>query len=220
MTTARQIITDALTFGLNRLAAGETLDADTADVCLSALNAIADEMNGGGLMLWREIASTATVSASPATLGTTWPDVPPGSKIISATRSSGGSDIPLSPLTFEQWLSIPNKETIGQTYQYAQDGYANVYLFPVPASLSVTIHVMQPVSDFADLDTEYGMPAGKRSVFAALLAEKMGPSLVGGVPAHVAKEANKARLALMSKMVPSIINTGMREGSRDLFVGG
>lgn len=48
MTTARQIITDALTFHLNRLSPGETLEADTADVCLSALNAFVDDWNTDG----------------------------------------------------------------------------------------------------------------------------------------------------------------------------
>jgi hypothetical protein len=48
MTTARQIITDALTFHLNRLSPGETLEADTADVCLSALNAFVDDWNVDG----------------------------------------------------------------------------------------------------------------------------------------------------------------------------
>lgn len=48
MTTARQIITDALTFHLNRLSPGETLEADTADVCLSALNAFIDDWNTDG----------------------------------------------------------------------------------------------------------------------------------------------------------------------------
>lgn len=51
MTTARQIITDALTFHLNRLSPGETLESDTANVCLSALNAFVDEWNIDGYAL-------------------------------------------------------------------------------------------------------------------------------------------------------------------------
>jgi hypothetical protein len=51
MTTARQIITDALTFHLNRLSPGETLEADTAAVCLSAINAFVDDWNTDGYAL-------------------------------------------------------------------------------------------------------------------------------------------------------------------------
>lgn len=51
MTTARQIITDALTFHLNRLSPGETLEADTAAVCMSALNAFVDDWNTDGYAL-------------------------------------------------------------------------------------------------------------------------------------------------------------------------
>jgi hypothetical protein len=49
MTTARQIIGDALTFHLNRLSPGETLPADTADLCLGALNSVIDDWNMDGV---------------------------------------------------------------------------------------------------------------------------------------------------------------------------
>ena len=52
------------------------------------------------------------------------------------------------------------------------------------------------MADFADLDTDYTMPKGYKSAFGALLAEKMAPTMVGGVSPAVAAAARAARLRL------------------------
>lgn len=218
MTTARQIIADALTFGLNRLAPGETLDADTANTCLSALNSIADEINGGGQMLWREVMTSATVTGASGTLGSTWAGVPLGSTILGAYRSVGGADYELSRLTFADYQAKSDKVSGGAPDEFAHDGQALVYFFPVPSGVTIKLRTKAPVSDFADLDTDYGMAAGVRSALAAFVAEKMGPSLVGGIPANVAKDAAKARARLLSKVEPAILHTGCKR--ENLFVGG
>lgn len=217
MTTARQIIADALTFGLNRLAPGETLDADTAAVCLSALNSIADEINGGGQMLWREVMTLGTVTGASGTLGTTWA-LPIGVTILGAVRSYAGSDRELSELTFAQYQAIPDKTTAGLPDCFAHDGHATVYVYPASAGVTIKLRTKAAVSDFADLDTDYGMAQGARSAMAAFLAEKMGPTLVGGVPANVAKDAAKARSRLLSKVEPAILDAGCRRVN--LFAGG
>ena len=116
MTTARQIITSALTTGLNRLSAGEALDADLAALCLSALNDVLDDINGSHGVLWK-----------------------------------------------------------------------------------------QP---FTDLDTNYTMGDGWRTILAALLAQKVARAVVGGVPPDVAHEAAAARRRLLTRISPAIINPG------------
>ena len=69
-TTARSIIEGALSFGLNRLSPGETLDADTANTCLTALNMICDEFNGSGGFLFRDLMTQSTaISAASAGVG-------------------------------------------------------------------------------------------------------------------------------------------------------
>jgi hypothetical protein len=59
VTTARVIIRNALTFGLNRLSPGEQEDADLFGRCLDALGSIVDEINGGKGMLWREVLTAS-----------------------------------------------------------------------------------------------------------------------------------------------------------------
>ena len=65
MPNARSIINGALTFGLNRLSPGETLNPDDAAVCLNALNHIADELNGSKAFLFREILTQSSAITCP-----------------------------------------------------------------------------------------------------------------------------------------------------------
>lgn len=220
MTTARTIISGALRFGLNRLSPGETLDADTADVCLEALNSIVDEINGHKAMLWREVLTAGTVTAATGTLGTTWATLAPGAQILGATYSDGTQDIVIQPLTMQQYHEqVAIKTLAGQDiHYYAHDGAATVYFYPVPTSRSVTLRTMAAASAFADLDTDYTMPAGYRAAFEALLAERMAPTMVGDVPATVARRARAARMALLGFAKPAIIeHVDRTEG--DIFAG-
>lgn len=184
MTTARTIITDALTVGLNKLSPGETLDADVAAVCLSTLGLIVDEINAVGNLLWREATYDSTaISAVSGTLGVDWPTLAPGINILGATvrySASPNLDVEMDPLTVAQYSAIAIKTVGGIPTMYCYDGYETVYLYPKPSTARVvTLRARQQATAFADLDTDYGMPNGFRSYFAALLAERMAPSLLG-----------------------------------------
>jgi hypothetical protein len=200
MTTARQIIEGALGFGLNRLSPGETLDADTAATCLVALNNIADAMNGGGSFLFREILTTSSaISTATGTIGSTWAGLSPGVEILGATYNDGSQDDEMHAMTMAQYAAIADKTIASEPSNYAHDGYATVYFYPVPTGQTVTVRTKQVVSDFADLDTDYGMPKGYKSHLADMLAERMAPSLIGSIPAPVARAAAMARSALQAQ---------------------
>jgi hypothetical protein len=204
--TALSIISDALTFGLNRLSPGETLDSDLANICLSALNNICDELNGVKTYLFREILTAGTVTSSVGTLGTTWAGLGAGDEILSATVRYGASeDVTIYPLTMAQYHGIGDKTTTGVPSMYAHDGSLSVYFYPVPSSSVVTLRTKAAVSDFADLATSYTMPAGYKSAFSALLAEKMAPSLNAVTPLIV-QQARAARLRLGAQVAnPAIL---------------
>ena len=208
MTTARSIITGALTFGLNRLSPGEALNADDAAVCLDALNHIADELNGSKSFLFREILTTSSaITGASAALGVAWPTLAPGDEIEGATvQYSAGMDVPMDPLTMAQYAVISIKATASLPRYYAHDGLATVYFYPACTGQTVTLRTRQVVSDFADLDTDYSMPKGYKAALSALLAEKMAPTMLGGVTASVAQAAQKARNQLAQQGVaPAII---------------
>lgn len=215
MTKAREVISNSLSFGLNRLSPGETLDADLAAMCLVALNEIVDEFNGSKMMLFREILSTGTVTGATGTLGVNWTGLSSGDQILGATVSyQAGLDTPLDPLDMARYQVIAQKATGGLPQWYAHDGAATVYFWPVPAGQSITLRTSQAASDFADLDTDYVLPKGYKAALSALLSEKLADVLVGGVTPKVMRDANKARTALMSQNVdPAIIRTGVRRGN-------
>lgn len=217
MTTARSIITGALTFGLNRLSPGEALDADVGAVCLDALNHIADELNGSKSFLFREVLTqSSAITGASAALGVAWAGLAPGDEIAGATvQYSAGHDVPLDPLTMAQYAeSIAIKATASLPRYYAHDGLATVYFYPACAGQTVTLRTRQVVSDFADLDTDYSMPKGYKAALSALLAEKMAPTMLGGVTPAVAQAAQKARNQLAQQSVnPAILSGSRRQGN-------
>lgn len=207
MTTALDIISDSLTFGLNRLSPGEALDSDLAEFSLNALNAICDEFNGSVSMLFREVLTdSGSIAAAYGTLGTDWAALAPGVKILGATVRQGSEDWPLSPLTMGQYQGLGDKALAGVPEHYVPDGGARVYLYPVPAGVVVTLRTREDVSDFADLDTDYTLPKGYKSALSALLSEKLAPSL-GALTPVVVQQAKAAKQRLAAKNInPAILN--------------
>ena len=214
MTTARAIITSALTTRLNRLSPGESLDADLAAACLSALNDIADECSGSATVLWREALHSATITGTTGTLGTDWANIDPGQQILGATHSTNYTTI--QPLTMAQYHhGVTDKTTSGGNPQfYAHDGQATVYFSPGCNGDLITLRVREPVSEFADLDTSYTVPPGYRAGLADMLAERMAPSIVGSVPAEVLRFARSARRRLAAQATsPAIVAGGGAVGN-------
>lgn len=214
MTTARAIIRGALTFHLNRLSPGEAEDADLFGRCLEALNAVVDEFNGAKSKLFREVFSVSSaITGTSGTLGTNWSGLASGDEILGATAQYGGMDVPLEPITMGAYANIPIKTLSTIPSYYAHDGAATVYFYPAIQGLTVTLRTKQPFAEFADLATDYEMPKGFLSGFQALVAEKMAPSLVGGISPDVARAARGARLRLAAQCVnPAIITAGDSAG--------
>ena len=211
MTTARQIIGVALTTHLNRLSPGETLDSDLAASCLTALNDVVDELNCGRTFLFRDIFTVSgAITGTYGTLGTDWVGLSSGIEVLGATvRYSATLDVLMEPMTMGQYQSIGIKSLTTYPAYYAVDGASLIYLYPAAAAHVITLRTKQAVSDFANLDTDYQMPSGYRSYLAALVAERMGPSVVGGIPPSVVKAAALGRRSMTAQnFSPAIISAG------------
>lgn len=220
MTTARTIIRNALTFGLNRLSPGESEDADLFGRCLDALGSIVDEINGGKAMLWREAFTVSSAITGPsALLGVAWPSLASGDEILGATvQYSAGHDIPLDPITLGQYERITDKSQASLPRLFAHDGAATVFLYPAAAGQTVTLRTKQAAQTFADLDTDYSMPAGYRAALEALLAEKMAPTLNADMVQITAGQARAARRRLAAQFIsPEII--GSRHSASNILTG-
>ncbi len=212
MTKARVIIRNALTFGLNRLSPGEQEDADLFGRCLDALASIVDEMNGGKGLLWREVFTTSTaITGASAQLGVAWAGLVSGEQILGATvQYAAGQDVPISSITMEQYQAIPVKATASLPREYAHDGAAAVYFYPAATGQTVTLRTKQAAQTFADLDTDYSMPAGYQSAFEKFLAEAMAPTLNAAMVPITIQRAAAARRRLASQVISPAILYGER----------
>ena len=215
MTTARSIIGGALTFHLNRLSPGETLDADLGAVCLDALNHIADEFNGSKSFLFREILTVSTViTGSTGVLGTHWPTLAPGDVVLGATYLQGTTDVPLKRWTMAQYANVSDKTISSAPEYYTPDGLGTIYWYPKCVSNYITLRTRAAVADFLDLDTDYSMPNGYKSGLAALLAEKMAPTMIGSITRDIATAARGARNRLGAQASnPAILGQSRQVGN-------
>jgi hypothetical protein len=223
MTTARQIITGALTLHINRLSPGEAIDADLAATSLAALNFIVDELNGSKSFLFREILTTSgPITGATATLGVDWPGLRSGDQILGVTvRYTAGVDQQISQISMDQYAAIPVKTVASIPQQYAHDGAARLYLYPMATGQTITLRTLQVVQDFEDLDTEYEMPRGYMSSLSALVAEKLAPTMLGGITADIGRAARAARNRIGAQAAnPAIIGATSSEGRLGAFLAG
>ena len=217
MTTARDILENALRFSLNRLSPGETADPDTLATGLLALNDVVDEWNGVKSFLFRTIitSSASSISASTGTLGTTWVGLSPGDKILGATYLLDGSDYPMAQLTMRQYHEqVHNKSEVSEPEFWAYDGLSTVYFYPVPNSKTIKLRTLASVSEFADIDTDYTMPDGFRSALTDCVAEKLAFPMLGAIPPNIAANARAARNRIAAQVCsPEIIGQSPRRNS-------
>lgn len=203
MATGRNIVTLALE-SMNRLSPGEALDADLAAACLRRLNSIADDWNAGRDMMFQDQMVSATVSGSTITLGTgSFAAITPGDEIIAIQADN----VPMSPMTVQQYNAIPVKTTTGRPDLWLHDGLQTVYLYPVAVSNVLSVVARKPFASFADLDTVYTMPSGYEGAFAASLAVAMAPALLGKVPPGLDAAKKAALFNIAGQAVrPAIVN--------------
>lgn len=214
--TARAVIMDALRFHLNRLAPGETLDDDTGDFALAALNNIVDEWDGAKAALFQEILTESVddISSATATLGVDWPELAPGDQILGATVAySAGLDVPLDPITLAQYHAIAQKSVSTYPSVYAYDGGETVYFYPVPTGQKVTLRTRQAISVFVGLDAVYTMPQGYQSALAACLAALLAPTMNPEVLGICERRAAAARQRVIAQNLnPAILGGGDASG--------
>ena len=203
MPTARTIITLALE-AMNRLAPGETLDADLAAACLRRLNAIADDWSAGRDMAPQDVIAAGAVTGTSLTLAAgAFAAIPAGEEIIAAQADGFRMD----PITMQQYNDIQLKNQAGRPQVWAWDGLATVYLYPAASGTTISLLTRAPFASFVDLDTSYTLPSGYQGAFAASLAVAMAPALLGGVtPSLLAAEKKALYNVVNSTVRPAIIS--------------
>lgn len=203
MTTARTIITLALE-AMNRLAPGETLDADLAAACLRRLNAIADDWSAGRDMMPQDQLVAGVVAGPSLTLAAgAFATIGIGDEIIQLQADG----FPMSPITMQQYQNILLKNQGGRPQVWAWDGLATVYVYPASSGNTISVMTRAPFASFVDLDSAYTLPSGYQGAFAASVAVAMAPALLGGVtPSLMAAEKKALYNVANSTVRPAILS--------------
>lgn len=214
MTTALQIIESAMG-KINMIAAGETLSAEDADLCLSRLNTMVDAWGLENLMCYTTTETTFTLPANTTsrTIGTGQQinvARPVRIELGSFTRISG-IDRQLTPASEREYNSISLKSTASGWPVVAHfDGGSptgNVYFWP-PASEAAEVHLvtLAPISQFADLATEYTLPPGYQRALENNLAVEIAPDFRREVSPMVAGAAanSKRQIKRMNHKAPQM----------------
>ena len=214
MTTALEIIESAMG-KINMLAAGETVSAEDADLCLSRLNSLVDAWGLESLMAY---TTTETVFTLPA--NTTSRTIGAAQQInvarpvrieLGSFVRVGSNDYPLDAVGEPDYNGIALKSTQnGWPSKCHFDGGSptgNVFFWP-PASQSVEVHLvtLAPLSQFADTATDYTLPTGYKRALEFNLAIEIAPDFRAQVNPYVAGAAanSKRLIKRMNLSVPQL----------------
>lgn len=176
--TAQTLIQDAL-LDVGAIGDGEAMSAAQAAHGLRSLNRIIDGWRARRLYVYALTNVQASFSGATATVGaslTVNTEAPlrfePGCYFV-----IDGESYPLPEWTIEQYNSIGSKtdgSTHPQGFYFDRKVPGTVTVWPVPAS-TVEYHfmVMQKISKFADLSTEYALPDGYEDALHYTLCERL-----------------------------------------------
>lgn len=188
MATVRDVCTQALQ-DLMVVGADQTMSATDGALALSKLNMLLDQCTSESLMLYSEVRTTWTITASDGsyTVGT-------GGDVNVArptfvdyvnfmdTSQTPNLEIPLIPLTDQAYAAIPIK-TLTSTlpgYYFYNLTYplATLSLYPVPTSSTLTgvMYARAQVGEFASLNVSISLPPGWRRFLVTNLALELAPA--------------------------------------------
>lgn len=224
MTTARELITDALG-DIGVLDPNETLSGEQANHGLRTLNRIIDRWNAQSLHVWTVVDVVGNFAGASATIGpgltfnTPHPlRLEPGCYYVKS-----GMSYPLPIWSREDYNAVILKSTAGdypQGVYYDKQIPGHVYVWPVP-SVSTEYHLQATVqmAEFADLDTDYTFPAGYKDALFYTLVERL-PQAYNLTPDPDQKaEAAKARAVIRKNnaRVPVLSATNGRSGRLNIL---
>lgn len=209
--TALSVITSAYK-RCNRLSPGETLSADDAASAFDVLAEFVDELSSDAAMCFLSPLTSAAQTGH-ITLGAgAWAAIAPGSEIVSATADN----VPLDPITMQQFNELYQPTSTGAPTVWAQDGLSTVYLWPVPTGQTIKLMTRDTVTQFADQTTSYFVPDGWKAALSAGLAVRIAPNIMGKVPAELERRA-RAALDAVRRYEPAIVDVHSFNESRQTY---
>jgi hypothetical protein len=168
---------------------GETLSSDDITIATRALNIMIKAYHVHGLQLWKRASVTVPLTAATAayTIGrsgtpTVTADRP--LRILEAYRiDSNSNQVPLTPITLQEYYALPNLAQVGIPVQYAFNptlDNSTVYLWPVPATADATEYdvkliVQSPLNDMDSSTDNFDFPEEWLEALYYSLAVRLAP---------------------------------------------
>jgi hypothetical protein len=198
MTTARDIITDALR-KIHVLGKGSSLDNDEAQDALGTLNQMLSSISVQGGYVYAETKETFNLgSAISYTIGsggdfnTTRPV-----KITSMYTTLGDIDYPTQQISNTEYSYITSKDVAGgNPYYFYYDGnypLGRIYFYPQPIGGTVTINSLKQLSSFTTLDTTFVLPPEYEAMLVYNLATWIAPEYEREASASVQRIAKQTK---------------------------
>jgi hypothetical protein len=195
---AREQLQDAMV-EIGAIGASETMKAAQAQLGLRSLNRMIDGWQSKRLLVYAVTEVVANVTGATATIGTGHIfDTPLPARLERGCYFvSGSQSYPIQVWDRESYNNQTLKGQSGQTQGVYLDRAAGVVKFwPVPSAAEIHLQVLNRLSSFADLDTDYAVPDGYQEAIYQTLLERL-PSLFGlPVGQGVPQRAASARRAL------------------------
>lgn len=204
---AVDIITDAFE-RLNRLSAGETLNADDAAKGLRRLNLLVDEWSAKRQFLYRSVLTSAAQTGNITLAAGSWATIPVGTEILGVTVE----EEPIAKLTMLQYSGLYDPTETGEPVAWAYDGLSTIYLYPVATGQTVQLLTAVTATAFADLTTNYTAPPGYENGLGASLAVRLAPSVLGKLPPDLVRAERAALMGIMG-WEPAVVDYGSYQKS-------
>lgn len=211
MPTVRQLLTDALTLaGIYQ--EGEVPSANDMNAAKRALVFLNDSWSNDDLLVYTTTEFVFPIIAGQATyswgVGGDWASDRPMEIVSMKSRTNPGSlaqlDLPITPLTADQWAANVVKETTSTLPLSYYDDRAyptrNIRLWPVPQeNMVVAIWAYQPLMRLDALDEEVKFPPGYERAFNYALAQEICPIFGRNVPTTISDIAAAAVAKIKEK---------------------
>lgn len=193
---ARDLIAQSLQ-DIGYLGVADTLQPEDADYCLDKGNQWIDALLLEPLTLFYFPRTVTDLSTNVATLtigmggdiNMTRPDTLKAAGLILDKTANPVTEIGIEVFTDQRWQLVRQKllpaPYVTGVYYDRNDaaGLGTIHLYPVPtiANTQLVLYTLAPLTQFADLNTDYVLPPGYpiffRSNWAALFAEGFGRPL-------------------------------------------
>ena len=211
MATVQNLIDSALRL-IHVLDSGESPSTDMSNDAFVALNQLLASWSAAGVPIVQVSKDTIALSGAASYTISTRPI-----KLKSAHVTADGVSMPVQIVTSERWSAFKDRTRTGKFADelYYDGGYPTpaLFLWPNPASGSLEVYSLKPLTAFSALGDTINLPPGYehalRFVLAGILAPEYGATLTPETNAAIA-EAKSALATLNAQVIgPPLPATGM-----------